>query len=67
MLQLTEALCHTLGCEAGLRIMVPALCQRLTYDLDALQKKGGVPRASSVGGLHGISSNTSLTSDVLSE
>lgn len=39
MLQLTEALCHTLGCETGLGVMVPAFGQCLTHDLDALVVK----------------------------
>lgn len=39
VLQLVEALSHTLGSEAGLRVVVPALGQSLTHHLDALQGK----------------------------
>ena len=37
VLQFTEALCHALGREPGLRVMVPALGQSLAHHLDALR------------------------------
>ena len=37
VLQLAEALRHTLGRETGLWVVVPALGQRLTHHLDALK------------------------------